>query len=180
LAGNILYIPYTVLIFIGLIFLVVIIKLKKGKRATKNFLIISIPILILFQFYFWNLEFNNYVKSYLFPSKAFKCEYVEELKNISIPLPERTVFLGKEDGCSPNYLAYVNANDVKSFYQKELKTLKDKGEIQKYSYVERKDNFWTENKGYVVELSSGSKIDIFFQRREGESGLISIDYEHKN
>jgi hypothetical protein len=179
LAGNILYIPYTVFIIIGLIILVVIIKLKKGKRATKNFLIISIPILILFQFYFWNLEFNDYVKSYLFPSKVFECEYEEELKNISLPLPKRTVFEGKEDVCSPFYLAYVNVSDFKSFYQEELKTLKSEGKIQKYNYIERKDNDWTEYKGFVLELSSGSKIDIFIRRKEG-SGIISIDYEHKN
>jgi hypothetical protein len=156
-----------------------VIKLKKGKRAAKNFLIISIPILILFQFYFWNLEFNDYAKSYLFPIKVFECEYVEELKNISILLPERTVFKGKEDGCSPFYSAYVNVSDFKSFYQEELKTLKDKGKIKKYNYIERKDNYWTDNKGFVVELSSGSKIDIFIQRRAG-SRLISINYEPNN
>ncbi|RIE03559.1 hypothetical protein D3H35_11005 [Cohnella faecalis] len=170
MAGNLLYMPYTFLMIIGLIILFVIIMLKKGKRAVKVFLSISVPVLILFQFYFWNLEFNNYVKSYLFPSKAFKCADIEELKSLSIPLPERTVFKGKEDGCSPFYLTYVNVNGFKSYYQKELQTLKDTGKIQNYRY---------ENKGYLVELSSGSKIDIFFHRREGESGLISIDYNSK-
>jgi energy-coupling factor transporter transmembrane protein EcfT len=179
LAGNILYIPYTIFIIIGLIILVVVIKLKKGKRANRNFLIISMPIVILSQFYFWNSEFNNYVKSYLFASKVFECEYIEELKNMSIPLPKRTVFKGKEDICSPFYLAYVNTSDFISFYQEELKTLKDKEKIQKYIYIERKDNYWTENKGFAVELSSGSKIDIFIRRREG-SGLISIVFEPNN
>ncbi|WP_256759853.1 hypothetical protein [Cohnella sp. WQ 127256] len=174
---NLFYIPYTFFMIIGLIILVVAIKLIKGNKATKKILIISIPILILFQFYFWNIEFNHYVKSYLFPNKTFECEYLEEFGDISIPLPERTVFTGKKDSCSPNYLTYVNVNGFKSFYQKELNTMKDKGKIQKYRYVERKDDFWTENKGYVVELPSGSKIDVFFQRREGESGLISIDYK---
>lgn len=165
MAGNILYIPYTILMIMGLIILVVAIKLIKGKRAAKKFLIFLIPLLILFQFYFWNLEFNNYVKSYLFPSKVFECEYVEELKNLSIPLPERTVFKGKEDGCSPFYSTYVNVSDFNSFYRGELETLKSKGEIQEY---------WTVTNGFVVELSSGSRIDIFIS-----SGFISIDYEPK-
>jgi len=178
LAGNILYIPYTILICITLIIFVFVIKLTKGKRATKNFLIISIPIFILFQFYFWNIEFNHYVKSYLFPSKVFDCGNEAELKHISIPLPKRTVFQGKEDACSPFYLSYVNVEEFKSFYQEELKTLKSKGEIQNYTYIERKDYYWTENKGFVVELW-GSKIDIFIHRREG-SGLISIQYESNN
>lgn len=65
---------------------------------------------------------------------------------MSIPLPKRTVFKGKEDVCSAFYLAYVNVSDFKSFYQEEL------------------------IRG--LELASGSKIDIFIHRREG-SGLIS-------
>lgn len=179
MAGNLLYIPYTILMIIVLIILVIVIQLKKGKKGTRNFLMISMPILILFQFYFWNLEFNDYAKSYLFPSKGFECEYVEELKEISIPLPERTVFKGKEDFCSPVYSTYVNVSEFKSFYLEELEAMKERGIIDEYHYIERKDNDWTENKGFIVELPSGSKMTIFIRRKEG-SGLISIDYEsHK-
>lgn len=176
MTGNILYIPYTFLMIIGLIILVTVIMFKKGKRGG-YVLIISIPVFILFQFYFWNVEFNGYVKSYLFPSKLFECEYEEELDHLSIPLPERTIFLGKEDFCSPFYSTYVNVNEFKSFYQEELKTLKSKGKIQSYHYIEPKDNYWSENKGFVVELPSGSKIDIFIRRREG-SGLFSISLHY--
>ncbi|KIL37635.1 hypothetical protein SD71_03290 [Cohnella kolymensis] len=179
MAGNILYIPYTIVMIIGLIILGAVIIFKKSKTAAKNFFIFSIPIFILFQFYFWNLEFNDYVKSYLFPSKVFECEYVEELKNISIPLPERTVFKGKSDGCSLFYSTYVNVSEFKSFYQEELRTLKSKGIIQEYKYTELSDNDGTENKGFAAELPSGSKINFFIQRREG-SGLISIAYEPNN
>lgn len=177
MAGNIMYIPYTIFMIIGLIILiVVIIKLWKGNRVAKNLLIMSLPILILFQVYFWNIQFNDYVKSYLFPSKAFECIYEKQLKNISIPLPERTVFKGREDACSSFYSTFVNVNDFKFFYQEELEKLKDKGEIEKYTLIDRKDNNWSENMGYAVELSSGSIIDIFFKRREG-SGMILIDFE---
>lgn len=175
--GNVLYIPYTFLMIIGLIILVSVIMLKKGKRAAGNFLIISIPVLILFQFYFWNVEFNGYMKSYLFPNKVFECEYEEELEHLSIPLPERTILQGKENFCSPFYSTYVNVNEFKSFYQEELMTLKSKGKIQSYHYIERKDNYWSENKGFVVGLPSGSKIDIFIRRREG-SGLFSISLHY--
>lgn len=169
LVGNILYIPYTIFMIIGLIILFMILKVAKSKKVPSILLIISIPIFIFIQCYFWNLTFNHYVKSYLFPSKVFECEYEEELKNISIPLPERTIFLGKQNICSPFYLAYVSVHDFKAFYQEELKELKEKGKIQKYG---------TENNGFVLELLSGSKIEIFYEFYEREDiNLITIDYE---
>lgn len=36
--------------------------------------------------------------------------------------------------------------------------MKNRGEIQRYNYIERKDNYWAKNKGYVVELSSCSNL----------------------
>ena len=176
MTGNILYIPYTIFMIIGLIILLVVIKIKKGNKATINYLIILLPVFVLFQFYFWNLEFNDYVKSYLFPSKVFECKYEEELKNIPIPLPDRTVFKGKENICSPIYLSYVKDNDFKSFYQEELMTLRDKGKIHSFSYIERKDSYRTESKGFEVDLKSGSKIEVFIHRGEG-SGFLTIDFE---
>ncbi len=164
---------------IGLIVLVIVISFKKDKRAMKGFLMISLPLIILFQFYFWNLNFNNYVKSYLFASKGFECEYEEELKNLIIPLPERTVFKGKQDGCSPFYITYVNVTDFESFYQKELKSLKNQGKIQSYRDIERTDKDWTEDQGFVVELPSGSTIEIFTYTIKG-SGIIAIDYQRSH
>lgn len=176
MAGNILYIPYTILMLIGLIGLaVLVVKLKKGKRAIGHIVIISMPIMIIFQFYFWNVPFNAYVKSYLFPSTKFECvyeyeyEYEDDLRTIAVPLPARTVFQGKQDVCSPFYTSYITKSGFEAFYEEELKTMKDEGAIQSYQYSAKYD-------GYTLELRSGSTIDIFYHRREG-SRLITIDYE---
>lgn len=180
--GNaLLYMQYTIFMIIALIVLCVIILIKKDRGNTRKFLTILIPIVILFQFYFWNLDFNDYVKSFLFPSRVFECGYEEKLENISIPLPERTVFHGKQDVCSPFYSTYVDDSDFKSFYQEKLKTMKSRGEIQRYNYIEHKDNYWAENKGFVVDLPSGLQVEIFIKRSEGsDKGQITIDYKPNN
>ncbi|MGO4500146.1 hypothetical protein AB4114_30190 [Paenibacillus sp. 2RAB27] len=164
-----LYIPYTIIMIIGLFILIVILKGAKSKKVPFILLIISIPIFIIFQCYFWNGTYNNYVKSYLFPSKVFECEYEEELKNIAIPLPKRTVFKGKSNICSPFYLSYVDDRDFKSFYQEKLNKLKDKGTIQNYRQIN--------NNGFEVELLSGSKIEIL--HRADSSNFITIKYVNR-
>ncbi|RED55400.1 MULTISPECIES: hypothetical protein [Cohnella] len=176
MAGNMLYIPYSILLVVGVIVFAVVIQLKKGKRHTRYFLMVSLPVLVIFLFYFWNSTFNNYVKSYLFPSRAFECEYIEELKNLALPLPERMVFKGKEDACSPFYLAYVSADDFKAFYQEQLSRMERQGEIKNFAYVEREDQYGAEHNGYIAELPTGSKIEIFM-RSENNLGIMSIDYE---
>ncbi|OME87938.1 hypothetical protein BK120_01025 [Paenibacillus sp. FSL A5-0031] len=182
MAGNILYIPYTVIMILAFIVCVVIIGIKKGKGSTKKFLAYTIPIIALFQIYFWNLEFNNYIHSYLFPSKIYECEsYMEDQINISIPLPKRTVFHGKSDGCSPFYSTYVDDKEFYSFYEKELKSLQYNGEIDSYSYIEQDENQQSINKGFLVELITGSDIDIFLSGNIGSNKRsISIDYNPKN
>ena len=152
------------------------IQLKRGKRHTRIFLTVTLPVLAIFLCYFWNSTFHNYVKSYLFSSRAFECEYIEELKNLSIPLPERMVFKGKEDACSPFYLAYVGSDDFKAFYQEQLSIMERQREIKSFTYVEREDRYGVEHNGYVAELPSGSRIEIFM-RRENNLGIMSIDYE---
>lgn len=177
MAGNILYIPYTIFMIIGLIVTGLIFRFKLGKSMTKTFLVISIPIFILTQFYFWNLEFNDYVKSYLFPSKSYVCEYYDEQEvDMAIPLPKRTVFHGKQDGCSPFYSTYINDNYFLNFYRDELNTMKNTGEVQSYNYVEQKDK-----KGFKVELLSGFMVDIFIQRYEDfDKGSLTLDFKPNN
>lgn len=177
MAGSLLYIPYTIFIIVGLIGIGVMIRLRIGKRITKKFLIISIPIFFLVQFYFWNLEFNDYVKSYLFQNKSFVCEYYSEVnRDIVLPLPKRTVFQGKQDVCSPFYSTYVSNEYFIDFYLDELKTMKNRREIQSYNYVEQNDE-----KGFKVELSSGFKVEIVIERNEeSDKGLITLDFKPNN
>jgi hypothetical protein len=177
MAGNLLYIPYTISLIIGLIVIGLLFWFKLGKRMTKTFLVISIPIFVITQFYFWNLEFNDYVKSYLFPSKSYVCEYDEEHEgDIEIPLPKRTVFHGKQDGCYPLYSTYISDNYFINFYENELHTMKNTGEVQNYHYVEQNNQ-----KGFEVQLSTGARVDIFIKRYpEINEGLITIDFELDN
>ncbi|ANE46206.1 hypothetical protein SY83_07900 [Paenibacillus swuensis] len=176
MAGNVLYIPYSIIMILVVIMLIVFTSLTKRTKTTKYIIAISLPILIVFQFYFWNLEFNDFAKSFVFPSKEFRCEYEHELKDLSIPLPERTVLKGREDVCSPFYSTFVNEDEFRSFYQEELLTMKNKGEIVKYKYLERNDVDGDGNKGFLVELASGSKVDIVIHKREDSNKwLISIN-----
>jgi hypothetical protein len=155
---------------IGLISLVVSLKVANSKKLLLILLVISIPIFIIFQCYFWNVRYNDYVKSYLFASGIFECEYEDELKYMAIPLPKRTIFKGKQNVCSPFYLTYVDDRGFKSFYQAELTKLKDKGEILNYSDIE--------NNKFAVKLLSGSSIEII-HKIEG-SNLIIIKYEKQS
>jgi energy-coupling factor transporter transmembrane protein EcfT len=182
MAGNILYIPYTVIMIIALIVCVLIIGIKKGTGSTKKFLTFTIPIIALFQLYFWNLEFNNYISSYLLSSNVYECEsYMEEQINISIPLPQRTVIHGKSDSCSPFYSTYVDDKEFYSFYEKELKILQNNGEIESYSFIEQDEIQRSIKKGFLLELLSGSKIGIFISGNKGfDKWSISIDYNPKN
>ena len=177
MAGSLLYIPYTIFIIVGLIGIGVIIRLKIGNRITKKFLIISIPIFFSVQFYFWNLEFNDYVKSYLFSNKTFVCEYYSEVnRDVVLALPKRTVFHGKQDVCSPIYSTYVSDEYFIDFYRDELKTMKFRKEIQSYNYAEQNDK-----KGFKVELSSGIKMDIFIEsNEESDKSLITLDIQLNN
>lgn len=98
----------------------------------------------------------------------------EELRGLSIPLPRRTVFLGREDACSPFYLTYVDGDQFKAFYGKELAVLKKRGEAADYRYDERKDRYGTEYKEYLVDLASGSRIAISYHR-DAEGRFITIE-----
>ncbi len=175
MAGSILYIPYTFILIVGLTVIGLIIRLKKSNRITYKFLVVSILIFVLFQFYFWNLDFNNYVKSYLFSDKSYECGYYSDDGDVLIPLPKRTVYKGKQDACSPFYSTYINEDYFLEFYQDEISSMKNKREVQNYKYVEKKNK-----KGFEIELSSGFRVDIFIRNdsEETQKGIISIDFTH--
>jgi len=163
MAGNLMYFPYTAIILIIVIGSSLIVRKQRGSGATKKFFMVAIPIFILIQLYFWNLDFNKYMKSYLFPSTTYECEYKEELKNLSISLPKRTVLIGRQDVCSSIYSTYVNNGCFKDFYNNELSKLKNKGEIESYRYFKETED---DKNGFLVELTSGSIIEIGMYRHK--------------
>lgn len=167
MAGNILYFFYSGLWLVALIVIIVIFSIKKDSGPMKKILLVTTPLVVLYGFYFWNAEFNNYVKSYFFSSKFYECDYTAELTHISIPLPNRTVLKGKEDACSPFYLTYANEKTFTDFYEEELKKMKNREVIKTFHTVEQ---------GFMIELISGSTIDIFLN--EGNRSML-IDYNPK-
>lgn len=170
MAGNILYIPYTIIMIVGLVVIGLFIRLKISREMTKKYLVCSIPIFLLFQVYFWNLDFNDYVKSYLFSEKSYQCEETAVGADIAIPLPNRTVLQGKQDVCSPFYTTYIKENDFIEFYQGELFSMKKRGEVKDYKYVEQ-----TNYKGFEIELGTGAKIYIFIKNND-KKRLLTVDF----
>lgn len=167
MAGNIHYFFYSGFLLVALIVVVVILGIKKDFGPMKKMLLFLIPLVVLCEVYFWNAEFNNYVQSYLFSSKVYECGDSAELASISIPLPDRTVFKGKADGCSPFYFTYADERTFTNFYAEELKKVKNSEAIKTFHPVE---------KGFTLELRSGSTIDIFLN--EGNRSML-IDYNPK-
>ncbi|HIW34254.1 MAG TPA: hypothetical protein IAA29_15845 [Candidatus Paenibacillus intestinavium] len=178
MAGNINYIIYSIGLVIGLCILLIIIKLINRKRVMIVVLIISIPCFILCQTYFWNFTFNSYVKSYLFSSEVYLCELDNNLKNITITLPKRTVFKGKEDGCSPFYFTYISETEFQSFYEKELTRLKTSELIQNYYFIQEGVSEQKNRSGFFVELATGANIVISFQAKNVNH--LAITYVRDN
>ncbi|MBO8155763.1 MAG: hypothetical protein H0Z32_04825 [Bacillaceae bacterium] len=178
MAGNLLYMLYSVLIIFAVIMISFTLAVRAGNRAAKNFLMAAVPVVMLIQFYYWNLDFNDWVKSYLFSSKEFICEYANELEEMPIPLPERTVLHGRDDFCSPFYITFTDFHDFKSFYAEKLEEMKRTGDIESYQLVERESEYWPFVRGYAVVLHSGSTIDILMkERKDSGKRMLSIDYE---
>ncbi|MFB9324696.1 hypothetical protein ACFFSY_01925 [Paenibacillus aurantiacus] len=167
MAGNILYFFYSGFVLVAWMAILVIFAMKKDVGSMKKVVLVTTPLVVLCGFYFWNGEFNNVVKSYMFSSKAFECDYTAELTHLSIPLPNRTVFMGKENACSPFYLTYADEKTFTDFYEEELGKMRINEDIQTFHPVEQ---------GFMIELSSGSTIDILLDE---DDRLLSIDYKQK-
>ncbi|CEG28775.1 hypothetical protein [Bacillus sp. B-jedd] len=167
---RLMYIPYTFLMALGLVVVTGIIIVKKDMRMIKLFLTVALPIFAVVQVYYWNHEFNTFAKSFLFPSKEFVCDYYDyEAVGLTIPLPKRTVFHGKQDVCSPFYSTYVSERYFADFYKSELAKMKTSGEIANYSYGELENG-----KGFEVETSKGNKADIRMKGIENGREMITI------
>lgn len=119
--------------------------------------------------YFWNSEINAFTKSYLFPSKTYTCEFYEKAREVSVPLPERTVFHGRSDACSPHYSTYSSNEAFHAFYSVSLDRLMGNGVIQDYA-IEKNDS-------YAVYLHTGAYYVIEYRERSNaKRNGITIKY----
>jgi hypothetical protein len=179
------YIYYSLFLIIALF---TIAFFQRRKVALKKLLMIALPIFLLTQLYFWNSSVNDYVKSFLFNTEVYNCQYLEgntgnDIENntekVTVPLPKRTVFNSKYDGCSENYVTYTSPKAFKAFYDKELQLLKSRGEIVNFNVmrdVKVASDTDTEAFGYKVEHTHG-KIEIILYVKEGtDKGQMSIEF----
>ena len=178
MASNPAYILYTILMGIGLLIGGVALLLSRRNKAVFRVFVASLPVFLALQCYYWIPDANRYVKGYLFPTRSYSCAYVEELRDFDLPLPRRTVLTGKEDSCSPNYATPAGLEAFRTFYKDELETLRSKGIIREYRYVEskEKESGGPDRWGYDAVLPTGSELKILLHGGE-ESGLLTIDYK---
>lgn len=177
--GNPIYMFLTIIIILAIVFVGLVLSLTKRSKWIFVYGLLFIPILSIFLYYLWNWEFQLVVHSFLMPSKTYECTpYSENIAQIFVPLPTRTVFLGAEDHCSHFYITYVNVNEFKSFYINLLEKMKQNRSIKDFNYRENREASLEENKGFVVQLVHGDEIHIFFKKYVGSDHFyIDIDYQ---
>ncbi|MGM0710354.1 hypothetical protein ACWKW1_02115 [Brevibacillus parabrevis] len=139
-------------IFYSLFFLVIfliyfsLVLRRAGWRQRKWQIVFALSLLILIQLFFGDREFQHALKSYLAPSHSFQCE---ELK---LPLPERTVFEGITDSCSPFYRTYSNENEFNAFYNEVLPILKNEGKISSFHALVNESSFLVYEGGKILKI----------------------------
>ncbi|GIO11894.1 hypothetical protein J19TS2_14490 [Cohnella xylanilytica] len=176
MAGHPAYILYTVLMGIALLIGGIALLGSRRNKVVFRVFVASLPVFLAVQCYYWIPDANRYAKGYLFPSRTYSCADAEELRDLVLPLPRRTVLTGKEDACSPNYATPWGIEAYRSFYKDELEALRSRGVIREYRYIEAKESGRTARWGYVAVLPSGSELEILLREAEG-SGLMTIDYK---
>ena len=140
-----------------------------------TYAVIALPIILLFQLYFWSEPFNHYTKSFLFSEKVFSCHPHTTSNSISLRLPERTVFQGKEDECSAFYTTYTSSNEIIRFYEKEFSQLKSDGTVGEFEPLE--SNIGNE-KGFLVKVDlAGLFYEIRIREYAGVASRRTLQIE---
>jgi len=161
MAGNLMSIPYTIALALAVLAATVVAGRSKGRRAALKGLLLSSPVVLVLQLYCWHEEFRSYAKSYLFSSSAYRCEsYGEQAAAATVPLPSRTVFLGKQDACSPFYLAYESEDRTIRFYERKLQAWANDGTIVKFEERQR-------------EQREGNEVSVREFRIQWPSGVVA-------
>jgi energy-coupling factor transporter transmembrane protein EcfT len=144
------YIFYSICAIIIISLIIILTTMIKGTRALKKLLIIIVPITILLVFYFWNYNFNLFIKSKVFPQHTYTVSYLNSRK-IDIPLPTNSVWLFKTP--TDIYYSKHNVNKCREFFDSVLTDMKQNNKIRKYSYNK-------EQKIYTIEIDGGVNISI--------------------
>ncbi|WP_157282754.1 hypothetical protein [Paenibacillus assamensis] len=176
---NLSYILYSVLLILVWVLLLIGFLIKRNTKVIRGYLWVSVPCISLLLLYFWNTNLNNYVRSYLFATHTYTCEYYDSLQPYSLPLPKRTVLKGKSDACSPFYMTFSQGKDVISFYETLLIEWKNKKLISGFYYAERYHPYGGKEKGYVVSIPDGAILNIFIHVLPDsyEGQMLSIRYK---
>lgn len=91
------------IIIISLI--IILTAMTKGTKVLKKLLIIIVSITIFLAFYYWNYNFNLFIKSKAFSQHTYTVSYLNSRK-IDILLPANSVWLFK----TPTDIYYSNHN----------------------------------------------------------------------
>lgn len=163
--ASLSYLLFSIVILISLITITLVIGLVKGWYKVGKFLAFSIPLSILILSYFWSQGINNFVNSYISPTKGYECNSLGEI--IEIPLPKRTVFIGKSENCDLSYRTYIDEEKFVSFYNDQLSKLKDSNLIKNYSYEQSQFIAQTTDINILIKFSYLEKdyTMIYFQQQ---------------
>ncbi|QJC52638.1 hypothetical protein HGI30_14395 [Paenibacillus albicereus] len=184
MASNPAYLPYTVLLVAALAVLLGIGWAKRKKRLGRAALLLSPLAAALMLLYYWHPPFHDAARSLLAPSRSYSCEHEGDasrsLEPFSIPLPKRTVFLGKSDACSPFYRTYATVDEFNRLYESELKDGKRSGAISGWTRIEpeiAEDGSGCVSEGYGLRLRDGRTVTIRMSAYAGEREMRMIAIE---
>jgi hypothetical protein len=144
------YMFYSICAIVIINLIIILTAVIKGTKALKKLLIIIVPITIFLAFYFWNYEFNIFIKSKGFSKHNHIVSYLDS-REIAIPLPANSVWLFE----TPNNIYYskYDVNKCRKFFDSVLKGMKQNNKIMNYYY----DN---DQKTYTIEIEGESNIKI--------------------
>jgi len=144
------YMFYSIFAIIIISLIIILTAMVMGRKALKRLLTIIVPITILLAVYFWNYNFNLFIKSKVFSQHTYTVNYSNS-KKIDIPLPDGSVWLFKTP--TDIYYSKYDVNECKEFFDSVLKEMKEDNKIRKYYYN-------NDQKTYTIEIENGFNINI--------------------
>lgn len=144
------YMFYSICAIVIISLIIILTAMIKGTKALKKLLIIIVPITIFLAFYFWNYNFNLFIKSKVFSQHTYTVSYLNSRK-IDIPLPVNSVWLFKTP--TDIYYSNQNVNKCREFFDSVLTDMKQNNKIRNYYYN-------NEQKIYTIEIDGGANIKI--------------------
>jgi hypothetical protein len=144
------YLVYSICAFFIVSIIIIYTAIIKRKKELKQLLIIIVPITIFLTLYFWNYDFNIFIKSKIFSQNTHFVVYLDS-REIGIPLPANSVWLFKTP--TDIYYSKYDVNKCMKFFDSVLKDMKQNNKIRNYYY----DN---DQKTYTIEIEGEFNIKI--------------------